>query len=370
LAMRALVYALVVAVSLPAFAEDKKPLEPIRLIYWKALNHALWLIAKGKGFFEQEGFDAKLQETDADARVLAKEVIGSTGGLGGSQSTHALESGQKKYFAGAICGFATHEAMARGEPIVDIGSMIMIPETLVMRKELAAALDKDLRAFKSKKMGDITYGAGEHDFKYSNVLKVELEKVGLKEKTDYSITEYPDFDKVFADLLAKKIDVAKGFPPTDVDFVKAHPEFVRVPFAKFFPYLPCCRQVVTRSQLKQNREKYVRLLRASIRAHEFTVEHPQEAAELLSRELKTPPEVIRQAVMSAYVSLTPDPMKKGVELYQRTNDRYTGTHTATAEYVDTSLYRDALLSLAAEAQSDPKRKPYFDTMIGQFKQND
>jgi ABC-type nitrate/sulfonate/bicarbonate transport system substrate-binding protein len=247
--------------------------------------------------------------------------------------------------------------------------MIMIPETFVMKKELADALQKDIRAFKNQKIGEPTYGAGAHDFKYSNVLRSSLEKVGLKEKRDYTIVEFKETSKAYEELLAERINIAKVFPPDDIDFVRQHPEYVRVPFAKFFPYLPCCRQVVTRNQLKENRGKYVRLLRAAIRAHEFAIMNPTEAATIIGQALRVPPNVIRQAIMTSYVSLTPDPMRKGVELYQRSNDHFTNTKTATAEYMDTSLYRDALLSLAKENASDTKRKRYYDSMISSFNQN-
>ena len=356
----------------PGKAGGKKELEHIRLIYWRALNHALWIVAKQKGFFEQEGFDVDLVETDEDARVIAKHVEdakrGSVGTAGGVQSTSALERGQKRFAAGAVCGFATHEAMARNEPVVDIGSMIMIPESLLMKKSLAERLDKDIRAFKGAKMGDITYGAGVHDFKYSNILRVQLEKNGLKEGQDFQIGEYKDLNDAYQALAAGKIDIAKGFPPSDIEFVRSHPDFVRVPFAKFFPYLPCCRQVVTRAQLKDHRDRYVRLLRASIRAHQFIVLHPKEAAEVIGQWLKIPPALVRQSIMSAYVTLTPDPMRKGVELYQRANDRFTHTTTSTAEFIDTSLYRDALFGLARENE-DPEAQGYFATVISRFRTN-
>lgn len=346
-------------------AGGEKKLEHIKLLYWRALNHSLWIIAKQKGFFEQEGFDVDLEETDQDARQIAKRV----GVAEGVENASALERGQKRYAAGAVCGFATHEAMAHGDPIVDIGSMVMLPETLLMKKDVAAAIDKDIRAFKGLKIGDTTYGAGEHEFKYNNVLRVQLEKVGLKDETDFSIKEYKDPSKEFEALAAGQLDVAKVFPPADIDFIKTHPEYVRVPFAKFFPYLPCCRQVVTRSQLKGNREKYVRLLKASILAHKFVIEHPTEAAELIGKWLHIPAAQVRSSIMSAYVTLTPDPMRKGVELYQRTNDKYTKTKTSTAEFIDTSLYRDALYGLADEDQNDPRAKGYYGTMITRFKAN-
>ncbi len=72
--------------------------------------------------------------------------------------------------------------------------------------------------------------------------------------------------------------------------------------------------------------------------------------------------------MSSYVTLTPDPMRKGVELYQRTNDKFVGKKTSTAEFIDTSLYRDALLSLAKNS-ADPISKGYYDTMISRFRAN-
>lgn len=343
----------------------EKKLEKIKLLYWRALNHSLWIVAKQKGFFEQEGFDVDLVETDQDARQIAKRV----GVAEGVENASALERGQKTYAAGAVCGFATHEAMAKGDPIVDIGSMVMLPETLLMKKPTAEAIDKDIRAFKGLKIGDTTYGVGEHAFKYNNVLRVQLEKVGLKDETDFFIKEYKDPSKEFEALAAGQLDVAKVFPPADIEFIKTHPEYVRVPFAKFFPYLPCCRQVVTRSQLKGNRDKYVRLLRASIRAHKFVIEHPVEAAAIIGKWLHMPASQVRSSIMSAYVTLTPDPMRKGVELYQRTNDRFTKTKTSTAEFIDTSLYKDALYGLAGEDKDDPRSKGYYGTMITRFKAN-
>ena len=345
---------------------EKKQLEPLKLIYWKALNHGLWIIAKEKGFFEAEGFDVDLKETDEDARAISRHMQRDV--AGGAQSDKALLAGQHKYSGAAVCGFATHEAMAKGDPIVDIGSMIMMPESLLMKKELADELDKSILAFRGKKIGDLSPGNGEHAFKYGNVLRTYLEHAGMKDRQDFAVIEYSDSGKAINDLLSNKLDVAKVFPPLDIEFLRTHNDYVRVPFAKFFPYLPCCRQVVTRSQLKDNRGKYVRMLRASIRAHQFTVNHPREAAEILGRWLGMPASIVRQSIMSAYVNLTPDPMRKGVEMYQRTNDKFTGTKTATAEFVDTSLYRDALLSLQKEDDS-PASQGYYNTMVSRFKQN-
>ncbi len=348
---------------------EKRQLEKIELVYWRALNHSLWVIAKEKGFFEAEGFDVSLRETTEDARVIASHLSStSLASATGVQSTKALQAGQKRFAAGAVCGFAAHEAMARGAPIVDIGSMIMISETLVMKKELADELDKSLKAFQGKKIADFTSGGGVHLFKYNNILRSYLQKVGLADGKDYVIVEYAEQNQELADLVSQKVDIAKVFPPADVEFVRAHPDYVRVPFAKFFPYLPCCRQMVTRDQLKQNRGKYVRLLRASIRAHQFSVQHPRETAAILGKWLDLSPSLVRQSIMSSYVNLTPDPMRKGVEMFQRTNDKFTGTKTATAEYIDTSLYRDALLGLQSEDDSADSQG-YFNTMISRFKAN-
>jgi ABC-type nitrate/sulfonate/bicarbonate transport system substrate-binding protein len=258
--------------------------------------------------------------------------------------------------------------MARGDSVVDIGSMIMMPEMLLMKKELADELDNNIKMFKGKVMGEQFASKDRHAFKYSNLLRSYLERAGLKENNDYTIVEYPDPGKELSDLVAQKIQIAKVFPPMDVQFLRTHPDFARVPFAKVFPYLPCCRQLVTRAQLKENRPKYVRLLRASIRAHKFVFQHPREAAEVIAKALGVSPSEVRQSIMSSWVSLTPDPMRKGVELYQRANDKFTGTKTATAEYIDTSLYRDALLGLAKESE-DPESQGYYNTMISRYRAN-
>jgi ABC-type nitrate/sulfonate/bicarbonate transport system substrate-binding protein len=237
-----------------------------------------------------------------------------------------------------------------------------------MTKELASKIENDIRAFKNAKIGDTTYDAGQHDFKYNNVFRVHLERAGLKDKSDFEILEFADPNKMLAELGAKRLDVAKVFPPADIEFVRTHPDYVRIPFAKFFPYLPCCRQVVTRAQLKDNRAKYVRMLRASIRAHQFVIQHPREASEVLGRRLGIPAGTVRQSIMSAYVTLTPDPMRKGVELYQRPNDKFTGTKTSTAEFIDTSLYRDALVQLAKENEGG-ENQGYYATMLSRFRAN-
>lgn len=61
-------------------------------------------------------------------------------------------------------------------------------------------------------------------------------------------------------------------------------------------------------------------------------------------------------------------MRKGVELLQRTNENITGMKASVAEYIDTSLYRDALFGLAKENDDDGS-KGYYDTMISRFRAN-
>ena len=104
------------------------------------------------------------------------------------------------------------------------------------------------------------------------------------------------------------------------------------------------------------------------RAHQYTIQHPRETSAILGKWLKTPPDVIREAIMSTYISLNPDPMRKGVELLQRTNENITGMKASVAEYIDTSLYRDALFGLAKENDDDGS-KGYYDTMISRFRAN-
>ena len=120
--------------------------------------------------------------------------------------------------------------------------------------------------------------------------------------------------------------------------------------------------IVGCGELDNHRDRYVRLFRVAIRAHHFTVEHPREAAEIIGAWLDLPAPRVRQMIIARYVSVSPGPMKNGVELYERT-----GPHPSpNMTFVDSSVYRDALFGLARENE-DAAAQGYFDTMISRYR---
>lgn len=340
--------------------KDEKGRPYVDVIYWKSVNHALWILAKQTGLFEQEGLNVRLHESQLEANEIATQLGGSKGG---KALFDTKELKDKKFFVGAVCAYGFHDGLAKKLPLVEIGSMVNNMNTMLMKKELLADLKKDLRNFKGHTIARIKDLPTRVDPAF--LFTDKLASVGLKEDQDYKVKWYTSWGDTFDAVIKGEVDTAVCLAPMDAEIVEKHPDIGLLYVRELYPFMPCCRQVVTRDNLRKHRDQYIHFERAVIRAHRFYVEHPDESVKILAKFLGIREALVREALVAKGFTLTPDPMFKGAQAFRKTmlslGQKSIGGDLR--ESVDTSIYEDALLSLQKENPSDG----YFAKMVETYR---
>ena len=342
-------------------AEGPK-LETIDVIYWKNVTHGLFIIAKKMGFFEKEGFNVRLRESHLEANELDMQLAEDTKMQTNRLPLSAMDVKSHRYFLGAVCPYGFHEALSEKLPFVQIGGMLANPNSFIGKKEMVQAAMKNLRAFRGATIGrahDLPNGFDSNYF-----LLDRLIALGFKEGVDYKVKDYKTDGESVNALLHGEIDLLASNPPDDIEFTKRHPEFGIFPLSQLNLNLPCCRQVVTRENLKRNRDKYVRFERAVIRAQRYLTEHPDESIEILAKFLKMPEGTVRTIFQRPGFQLYANPNVKGSKVFADVMSQRLGKAKVgdMRESVDTTVYEEALLGLVKE---DPS--PAYNEMLVRYR---
>jgi ABC-type nitrate/sulfonate/bicarbonate transport system substrate-binding protein len=333
--------------------------ERLNVVFWRAPNHMLLAVAKTKGYFAEEGLDINLVESQAEANTMAKDLE-----LGWKVSTpgQLVETGTglQKYFAGGICSYGFSDAVSHKRPLVQIGTLITVPDSYVMKKELADAVRKDLKAFKGK---HIVVGVAANGLVFAGdpLLVRRLKAVGLTKGVDYKVTQLKvgSSYEAFQALVKGDYDAVHSLPPIDIAFLRRNTGFEKLNIASLYPYLPCCRQLVPRDNLAKNRAKYVKFERALIKAERLFIEKPSEAMRIIAGFLKVPVSVVKE-IYSGSVTVASDPNLKGSRQF---NTLFRGVNQDLGEFVDTSVYEEAVLGLA----KDDPNSAFYKSIIRRFK---
>src|SRR5205823_5759516 len=116
-----------------------------------------------------------------------------------------------------------------------------------------------------------------------------------KHHIDYKEKWYPSRAEMQQALARGEVDAVISGPPYDQFFIENHPDLGIFELRNLYSNLPCCRQLITRDQLKdpKQRAKYVRFERALIRAHKYYKENKLEFAALVAKILKLNPGTVR-----------------------------------------------------------------------------
>jgi len=341
-------------------AANEPKLERVDILYWKSVNHALFILAKQLGYFEGEGLDVRLHNSNRiEASQISLALAESSAILGKSAgSVEASQLGKRKYFMGAVCPYGLHEELAKNVPLVQIGSMLQEPITLVMKKDLAEKLKRDLGAFAGRSVGKQQDMPSAIDYMelFTHVLE--------NRKVKYSSKIYKDRNALEAAFYRGEVDAIASTPPYDVNILEHDPSLGVFELRSLYPQMTCCRQVVTREQLrdKKTRNQYVRFERAVIRAHKYYKEHLLEASELVAKNLQMKPAVVRQIFLRPAYTLDPNPNTKGSIAFYDVIKGDVGKQDFR-EAVDTSVYEEALFSLA---KANPKDE-YFVRAVRDYK---
>ncbi len=325
-------------------------LEEIEIVYWNTLYHCLYQIAAQKGYFEQQGFKPKLIATNHSYSDQVKHACGLE---------PFLERGAG-VFSGAVCGGSPHEAIAKGIPIVVIGGMLAGGSFLVAKKELGTKLRADWKNFKG-----ITIGRPRGTILTAMVVSYQLSKHGIDPKKDVKWKLFNTHEEILEALATGKVDAADTYAPLHLTAIKKYNCMVVYNTVELFPYHPCCRIITTQAKLKADRSKYVRFLKAIINAHQFFVQQPAKAIDIVARATGYAPDEVRATLTDPAFMLNPDPLKNGFVKFWRMmlDTGFLESKADVNKYIDTTVYEDALKELLKEQPQNP----YYAHMMKQFK---
>ncbi|MBQ7265726.1 MAG: ABC transporter substrate-binding protein [Firmicutes bacterium] len=129
------------------------------------------------------------------------------------------------------------------------------------------------------------------------------------------------------------------------------------------PDFICCRVLTTKNQLESDRESYVHLLRAHIKAYKLLKTDPDKTVELLQNFIKIDEDVLRgQLYEYGHLGINPQPAKdKFIDFYDTMVDiKYAKGNVNIADYIDTSLFEEAITQILEENPDDEIYKELYE----------
>ncbi len=295
----------------------------LKVGYLPVTGHAKVFVAKEYGFFKQEGIDAELFE-----------FVNSADGM------NAIRAG--KIDIGAFGTTAPLVHISQGADLRIIGGMMGEDASIITRPDRAGTIKKvsDLRG---KKVATVRLATGDA------VLRGALFREGLDWKKDLSIFELKNPPAVIEAVKSGQVDAGVIWGPFDITAEKEGLKVV-IRSDKLSPGHPCCRITVTGAELTQKRETFVKFLRAALRAEKYSRENKAATVAAITKYVKLDRAVIEKAFYHGHLDQSSDPNVKEVKNFWTTMQK-SGFVTSTldiASFIDVSIYKEALDSLAKE----------------------
>jgi NitT/TauT family transport system substrate-binding protein len=137
---------------------------------------------------------------------------------------------------------------------------------------------------------------------------------------------------------------------------------------QFYPGHPCCRYVVSNTTLQLGRDSLVRFEKAIIEADAFVANNKEKTVADVSKYAKFNNSVIYDSIYMGHFTYSPDPNKKGIEQWWKNMQDigYINTTLNVDNFVDTSVYKQALDELIQEYPNEPVYKQ----LLAEYNKND
>lgn len=313
-------------------AASGKPADKIKfnIGFLPAVGDVLFFVAKEKGYLAEEGLDAELFQFTNSGEGL-----------------NAVRSG--KLDAGAFGTSAPQAFIAKGAPFVAIGGMQSEGHAIIAKPENAERF-KTLQGFVGAKVATVRLATGDA------VWRSALTKAGIDWKTQVELQELDSPASVLEAVKKGTADVGNVWVPFSE---MAEQQGLKIVgwSSEYMKNHVCCRVVATQEQLNGNREAYVRLSRALIRAHDFYLQNQAETVDIISKYVKLDKELIKKAAYSGHIQSIPDPDKKRfTEFWDAMKTAgYIQSDIDISKHVDPSIYGDALKQLRSR---EPQNSTY------------
>ena len=308
-----------------------------------SVSSATEAIALYGGFFEEEGLDVELtlinNNSDLIAAVTTKKVNWAAGG-GTIMPLCSDEKGEEMV---VISGNMTEGA-----------ALVTLPEKYDELKNL------DAENLEGKKFGTTRTTTGD----------IALRSYLLHKGVDLNTIEFvelADANAVIQSVLKGEVDFGNVFMTyrsTAVEeglVILAHVD-------DYFPGAPCCRTWANKSDIEADRNLYVSLLRAQIKAYRVYKTDKEKTKELIKKFVQVDDAIIDSQLYDyGHLGLSPDPGKKVVEDFYKTSVEagFAEGKINVDDFIDTTIYKEALDSLLKEEPEDP----VFKQLLEEYEKN-
>ena len=325
-----------VFVILPALAaaipesHAGRELKKFNVGYLASTGHAMYFIAKEKGYFEQEGLDVQL-------------FLFTNSGEG----LNAIAAG--KLDAGSFGTAPPLVFLTKGVDLTIFGGQMSEGHGIVAKPDKAEQF-KDLKSYKGKTIATVRLSTGDIVFRGG------LHQAGLDWRKDVTIKELESPGAVLEAVKKGSVDAGILWPPF---LTLAEQQGLKVArrSGDVLPGHTCCRQVALSRKVKSNEADYVNFVRALIRAHAFYKAYPDETVDMANKYVKIDKAVLKRDLYNGNLYLSPDPEKAGVLTFWGYMNKagYISSHENVEAHISTEIFRKALEGLIREY---PNEKDY------------
>ena len=323
--------------SSSAPATTTEQLKSLKIGYLPTNGHALVFIAKEKGFFEKEGLNVELfqfqNSADGTNAIIAKKI--DTGGFGPSPLVF----------------------ISKGTPETIIGGLMGEGAGVITTADKADQF-KDIKNFKGKTVATVRLSSGDIHFRGA------LQEAGFDLKKDITIQELASPSAVLDAVKAGKVDAGVVWTPY-MEMAESQGLKVVLFTSDIFPKHVCCRIAVLSEELAANRDSYVRMERALLKAYKYQSTNPDDAVDAIAKYVKIDKSIIKTALTDGHSYISPDPNTKGVvKTYDMLKQiGYINTTVNINEHIDSTVYKQALDDLTKANPDDP----FYQNLQGEYK---
>ena len=324
--MVVIIATIVVVLANAAGAQPSR--DRLRVGYLPVTGHAKFFVAKEQGLFAKEGIDVELIE-----------FINSADGI------NALRAG--KLDVGAFGTTAPLVHISQGADLRIIGGIMGEDASIIARPDKAPAI-KSVADLRGKKVATVRLSTGDA------VLRGALFKEGIDWKTDLKIFELKNPPAVLEAVKSGQVDAGVTWGPHDIT---AEKEGVKVVIRShdLSPGHPCCRIAVLGNELQARRDVLTRFLKAILRAEKFTKDNKEATVNAIVKYVKLDRSIIENAYYHGHLDQSTDPNVSEVKKFWITMQKseFVKSQEDITKFIEKSLYKEALDSLARENPKDP-----------------
>ncbi len=294
--------------------------------YLPVTGHAKFFVAQEQGFFAKEGLEVQLVE-----------FVNSADGI------NALNAG--KIDVGAFGTTAPLVHISKGTDLRIIGG-VMGEDAAIVTTPAKAAVIKGVPELRGKKIATVRLATGDA------VLRGALHDAGLDWKRDVQIFELKNPPAVIEAVKSGQVDAGVVWGPHDL---RAEEQGLQIVARSktLQPGHPCCRLTVRAERLKE-RARWVRLVRAILRAEKFAREDHPRTVDAIVKYLKLDRALVEKAYYGGNLEQGSDPNVQGVRRFWSIMQasEFVDARGPIDGHVEVAIYKDALDGLAKESPKD------------------